>query len=55
MVDEGKKTVFENWLAAYGNHLENVARGEAKQQSENGDVQFLPADPGTLRKELRNH
>lgn len=53
MVDESKKTVFENWLAAYGTHLENVARGEATQPSENRDSELLTADPGTLHKELR--
>jgi hypothetical protein len=53
MVDESKKTVFENWLAAYGTHLDNVARGEVKQPSENRDGQFLQGDPGPLHKELR--
>jgi hypothetical protein len=25
MVGENKRTVFENWLAAYGSHLEEIA------------------------------
>jgi hypothetical protein len=37
MVGENKKTVFENWLAAYGSHLEQIAgtvlsgSGESRQ------------------------
>lgn len=54
MVDENKKTVFETWLAAYGTHLEQVGRGEAKQPGENHNVQALPADARSIQ-ELQNH
>ena len=37
MVGENKRTVFENWLAAYGSHLEEIAgtRISRSQQGQN--------------------
>jgi len=37
MVGQNHNSVFQQWLAAYGSHLEQVAQGQSKDSGEIGE------------------
>ncbi len=46
MVGQNFNSVFQQWLAAYGSHLEQVAQGRPKDSGEN-DGEGEDGSPGT--------